>query len=706
MAAGQRIKTQTEGFAYQVAASGASDHDATTAGGVKLYVLPQGGKIWDRQFFDLADDAARLNRAIQKAISLTSAGSLCKVMVQGLYTLNSPLKAFKFDGSAYSFTSVHIEAPAQGYVSNQRTTFKFTDGQNPGIVTQKVRQLTLKNIAIIGAANNLLLPSYANLLDRNGWWNANGAVESGAFKLHTGILVDPFYSAQSAGEKFSYFDGTGSEPNHYVAPSGDGSTQILVQNCDIQGWVCGIHTSGSPVQIGDSITVDKCNLSYNGYPVIIGESQNRGIHITDCHAKGFDVFLGAGSGYGVGTGSGGFINGGVFVYGYAMVNMDTSRGNGALTNVYAESIWTLGNVTGIKGLQFNNCTMKLIRDHNGRGVSTVLGGGGLVSFNGGYYGSYQNAPYQVAMHAKFEVQGGACFDAPPIPCLLNDHGRFHWLDGTFRYTAVGAGERLGGRMSSTFAVTLDRAQYALPGMPWIDGTGLGKWECLSGVKRTWVGQATFSKDGAGVITLTMDVSNIFVGDTLFTEANRAVSDHNSGTTALSYFVVGHVASINTGAGTCVLSGGSVDIPNGDVLHLYAVSYPTIRRPRQAAMTSGSPTLTDAGITTKEWTVGMPVQGIGIPAHARVAAVAAGSITMTKNATSTRTSDIYDGLFMPTMLTGIQAPTAGNYAAGSVVRNTLPSVDGNNMVIEGWLCTVGGSPGTWVPLRNSTVSPAT
>lgn len=43
---GQTIRTRAEGFGYEVAASGATDHDVTTSGGVKLYVLPdQGGAI-------------------------------------------------------------------------------------------------------------------------------------------------------------------------------------------------------------------------------------------------------------------------------------------------------------------------------------------------------------------------------------------------------------------------------------------------------------------------------------------------------------------------------------------------------------------------------------------------------------------------------------------------------------------------------------
>jgi len=42
VAAGDIIQTRAEGFSYEVAASGASDHHVTTAGGMKLYILPNG----------------------------------------------------------------------------------------------------------------------------------------------------------------------------------------------------------------------------------------------------------------------------------------------------------------------------------------------------------------------------------------------------------------------------------------------------------------------------------------------------------------------------------------------------------------------------------------------------------------------------------------------------------------------------------------
>ena len=43
-----------------------------------------------------------------------------------------------------------------------------------------------------------------------------------------------------------------------------------------------------------------------------------------------------------------------------------------------------------------------------------------------------------------------------------------------------------------------------------------------------------------------------------------------------------------------------------------------------------------------------------------------------------------------------APASGSYLVGDFVRNSAPSVNAfTTSVIFGWLCTVAGSPGTWV-----------
>jgi hypothetical protein len=48
-----------------------------------------------------------------------------------------------------------------------------------------------------------------------------------------------------------------------------------------------------------------------------------------------------------------------------------------------------------------------------------------------------------------------------------------------------------------------------------------------------------------------------------------------------------------------------------------------------------------------------------------------------------------------------APSTGSYAQGDFIRNSAPSemgTAGSKYVVFGYLCTVAGSPGTFVPMR--------
>ena len=48
-----------------------------------------------------------------------------------------------------------------------------------------------------------------------------------------------------------------------------------------------------------------------------------------------------------------------------------------------------------------------------------------------------------------------------------------------------------------------------------------------------------------------------------------------------------------------------------------------------------------------------------------------------------------------------APTTGTHAQGDFVPNSAPAEAGSALskyVITGWICTVGGTPGTWLEAR--------
>ncbi len=51
-----------------------------------------------------------------------------------------------------------------------------------------------------------------------------------------------------------------------------------------------------------------------------------------------------------------------------------------------------------------------------------------------------------------------------------------------------------------------------------------------------------------------------------------------------------------------------------------------------------------------------------------------------------------------------APTTGTWARGDFVRNSEPVEAGSSSskyVVTGWICTVGGTPGTWLACRTLT-----
>jgi hypothetical protein len=82
---GDYLTTLAEGYAYEVAASGATDHDLATAGGVKLYVQPVDGALPVPAFGSIglgADDTAKFQAALDAALA------------RGVFAVSVPAGAF------------------------------------------------------------------------------------------------------------------------------------------------------------------------------------------------------------------------------------------------------------------------------------------------------------------------------------------------------------------------------------------------------------------------------------------------------------------------------------------------------------------------------------------------------------------------------------------------------------------------------------
>lgn len=70
------------------------------------------------------------------------------------------------------------------------------------------------------------------------------------------------------------------------------------------------------------------------------------------------------------------------------------------------------------------------------------------------------------------------------------------------------------------------------------------------------------------------------------------------------------------------------------------------------------------------------------------------------AIATKVNGLSSGTFFAVDGIGTAAPTTGTWARGDLIRNSAPVDDGSGGTILGWLCILGGTPGTWLPLSTS------
>ena len=87
VSAGDVVQTRTEGFAYVVAASAATDQHVTTAGGVKLYVLAGANGYDVKAFGAVGDGVADDTVALQKAVTVSTGQSF--YVPTGTYLLSA-----------------------------------------------------------------------------------------------------------------------------------------------------------------------------------------------------------------------------------------------------------------------------------------------------------------------------------------------------------------------------------------------------------------------------------------------------------------------------------------------------------------------------------------------------------------------------------------------------------------------------------------
>jgi hypothetical protein len=113
------------GFRYQRAASTATDHHRTTAGGVKLYVLTLVGAYWADAFGAVADDATDSYAAIQAACDAASAAADIETRVMlgaGIYRTSQKISVKS------SFRGMGVQATFIKATTGDFTPVEVQDG--------------------------------------------------------------------------------------------------------------------------------------------------------------------------------------------------------------------------------------------------------------------------------------------------------------------------------------------------------------------------------------------------------------------------------------------------------------------------------------------------------------------------------------------------------------------------------------------------
>lgn len=185
---GVKIVTQAEGFGYSVADSAATDHHVTTAGGVKLYVLPGAdGDFAAKAFGAVGDGVTDDTAAIQAAIDYCAANSA---------TLRVP-------GGPYIVTTINVSCTLVGSINNRFAVGECTFISDVGAGEWAVVLDSLKG--------TLELVTVRNTGAGNGVWAKRPSVRTALKDVSTSTTYTLVTGSGSVGVKYGTDDDPGAQ---------------------------------------------------------------------------------------------------------------------------------------------------------------------------------------------------------------------------------------------------------------------------------------------------------------------------------------------------------------------------------------------------------------------------------------------------------------------------------------------------------------
>jgi len=144
---GDYVVTRKDGFTYEVAASGAADHHVTTAGGVKLYVLPKDGAYYDIQF-GITGDVAGEEVALKAAWAV--AENAYFYVTQKIYVATPSLTALQTPSNITIEFINEGEIELLAHNTDTYAIINLTDVGNVTLINPKVNGRKDLNSAVSG----------------------------------------------------------------------------------------------------------------------------------------------------------------------------------------------------------------------------------------------------------------------------------------------------------------------------------------------------------------------------------------------------------------------------------------------------------------------------------------------------------------------------------------------------------------------------
>jgi hypothetical protein len=355
------IRVVDGGYTYRVAASGASDQNLTTSGGVKLYAVVNDAPIYARQFhsFDLTgatDELANLQGAINFA---RANGKRHLILPAGTLLINGTIV---IGDTGSGFHQLRISGANGSFIGT--TMLRHAPGQlmNPLINLVGLRSFLLEDVRLSG---NNAAPEAIN----SGSHRSTNLADYASAGISTG-RYNPY-----AGITFSALRGTdpGGGGGYTFAAYGQLglASKCFFERVRIDKFYAGVVVGPNALATGlEDFMFRDCSFIENAYGVCTTSTQQRNVVVENSNAQGsyalFDEVT-----FGDQLGTPIVVKNSILAKAAFTRQSATAVGNGMMRDCYLESVRSLGVIgTGPNSARirevYDACHLSLIgHDENG-----------------------------------------------------------------------------------------------------------------------------------------------------------------------------------------------------------------------------------------------------------------------------------------------------------------------------------------------------